>query len=740
MRGALKKYFSYDRFRTPQDEIISSIISGKDTLAIMPTGGGKSLCYQLPALLLDGVTIVISPLIALMKDQVDTLQARGIPAAMINSTQTWDEQCAVLGKLKSGALKLAYVAPERFRMQPFMRALSGVKIGLFAVDEAHCISQWGHDFRPDYMRLGETLEKLGRPVCAAFTATATPEVKEDIAKQLKLREPSVFVSGFARPNLSFNVREVSSKSEKFSRICEIIAEYGAGIVYCATRKSVEYLSERLNERNIAYTMYHGAMTPQERDKSQDDFISGRKNVAVATNAFGMGIDRPDIRFVCHYELPGSIEALYQESGRAGRDGLPSYCEMLMMYSDKRVQEFFIEGSNPDLAFIRNVYRALRGNADESGECILDTETIASIVAGYSATGPGAKKRAFRSGGANPMAVSSSISILRRSGFIERFDIPASRTRGTKLLDSYMRPEDISFPSGMLEEKKRRDEAKLQDVLKYAYAKGCRQHWILDYFGEKGAETCGKCDNCNREGSSIPSYRVRELSEEELTVVRKALSGIVRLSRRIGQREWQPRFGKGMVINSLMGSSNARIRQLGLERVSTHGILKSYGKKFLNSLFDAMADVGLVSTVLEGEYPLLGITETGIEILFDQEKSVSMQYPEVGLPTRTIKKKVESKDKEERIPLSGRVGKKVNFREELELSDRRLYDLMVKERMRLAMIRKVKPYQIFANATLLEFVRVRPRTLSEASEIKGVGKAKLGSTVPLFIKIIEEYED
>lgn len=737
---ALKKYFSYDSFRTPQDEIIASIVSGRDTLAIMPTGGGKSLCYQLPAMLLDGVTIVISPLIALMKDQVDTLQARGIPAAMINSSQTWESQSEALRALAAGKLKLAYIAPERFRAKSFMKALSAVKISLFAVDEAHCISQWGHDFRPDYMRLGETLDLLGRPVCAAFTATATPEVKEDIASQLKLRDPAVFVSGFARPNLSFNVREFSSKAEKIHRIREIIGEYGAGIVYCATRKSVDFLSERLDEMKIAYTMYHGAMTPQERDKSQDDFISGRKNVAIATNAFGMGIDRPDIRFVCHYELPGSIEALYQESGRAGRDGLFSYCELLMMYSDKRVQEFFIEGSNPDLAFIRNVYRALRGNADESGSCILDTDTIANIVAGYSATSLGAKKRGFRSGGANPMAVSSSISILRRSGFVERFDIPASRTRGTKLLNSDIKPEDISFPDGMLEEKKRRDEAKLRDVLKYAYAKGCRQHWILDYFGEKGAETCGKCDNCGHQEANAPSYGARELSGEELTVVRKALSGIVRLSRRTGQRKWQPRFGKGMVVNSLLGSSNARIRQLGLERVSTHGILKSYGKKFLNELFDAMADAGLISTVLEGEYPLLGITETGVELLFDQKKSVSMQYPEVGLPSRTIKRKVESKDKVERTPLAGRVGKKANFREELELSDRRLYDLMVKERMRIAMIHKVKPYQIFTNATLLEFARVRPRMLSEAAEIKGVGKAKLASTVPAFIKIIEEYED
>ncbi len=753
---ALKKYFSYDRFRNPQDEIIASIISGKDTLAIMPTGGGKSLCYQLPAVLSDGVTIVVSPLIALMKDQVDALSARGIPSAMINSSQTWGEQLKALKSLESGKLKLAYVAPERFRAQSFMRTLKGVKISLFAVDEAHCISQWGHDFRPDYTRLGETLEMLGRPVCAAFTATATPDVREDIIRQLDLRKPSVFVSGFARPNLSFNVREVSSRAEKFSRVCELVEKYKSGIVYCSTRKSAEALSELLCGERIGHILYHGAMTPRERDKAQEEFIGKKENIAVATNAFGMGIDRPDIRFVCHYELPGSVESLYQESGRAGRDGNESYCEMLLMYSDKRVQEFFIDGANPDLSFIRNVYLALKNNADKDGNCAMGADTIAEIVSDYAKTNR-SRFASYRkkSTGPNSMAVTSALSILRRYGYIERFDIPATRMRGSKLLKSEISPEDIVFPDGELEEKRRRDENKLRDVLKYAYTKECRQKWILNFFGEACEKPCGKCDNCNEEGN-VKAPRV--LSAEESVTVRKALSGVVRLSRKIGQRQWAPRFGRDKIIKSLCGSSEAGIVKFGLDKISTHGILKSCGKKFVQTLFDALSDAGFVETKLDGEYPLIGITESGAEILFNPEAEIEMDFPESGKievfnETKKSKKTAQIKnarnvfESEKRANISdvkisrfGRVGAPATSRDDLDPSDAKLYDIMSKERMKLAMIRKVKPFQIFANATLLELARSRPRTLSEAAEIKGVGKAKLASLVPTFIKIIENYDD
>ncbi|MCB1124249.1 MAG: RecQ family ATP-dependent DNA helicase, partial [Verrucomicrobiae bacterium] len=294
-RDALKKQFGLDAFRYPQEEIVESILNKKDTLVIMPTGGGKSLCYQLPAVLLPGVTLVISPLIALMKDQVDALKAKGIPAEMINSSQSWAQQQEILKRLGTGELKLLYIAPERFRARSFTNSLKGVDISLVAVDEAHCISQWGHDFRPDYLRLGEALEFLGHPLCAAFTATATPEVQEDIRQNLRLRDPQSFVSGFSRPNLTFTIRKPKTKLQKYTRIRTLIDRHKTGIIYCATRKSVEEVSAWLNEDGQEHVIYHGGLSDVERDQAQNKFIQREIGVAVATNAFGMGIDRADIR-------------------------------------------------------------------------------------------------------------------------------------------------------------------------------------------------------------------------------------------------------------------------------------------------------------------------------------------------------------------------------------------------------------------------------------------------------------
>lgn len=743
IESALKRYFSHDTFRKPQDEIISSIVSGKDTLAIMPTGGGKSLCYQLPAMLLDGITLVISPLIALMKDQVDALIAKGIPAGMINSSQTWEQQLDVLNRLQNGELKLAYVAPERFRSQSFMRALRGVKIGLFAVDEAHCISQWGHDFRPDYMRLGEVLDKLGRPVCSAFTATATPEVKSDIIQQLRLRQPSVFVSGFARKNLSFNVCEVSSKSEKYSRIYELIDKYKTGIIYCATRKSVESVSEQLWKDGVRHIIYHGAMTPSDRDSAQDAFIGKRENIAVATNAFGMGIDRPDIRFVCHYELTGSIEALYQESGRAGRDGAESYCEMLLMYADKRVQEFFIEGANPDANFIRNVYRVVRDNSDNSNECVMPIDSIAEEVAdyarfasGYRSSNRGFGKRKFGGGGTNPMAVSSAISILRRFGYLERFDVPSSRVRGTRLLNPDLSADDLIFPDGLLEEKRRRDEAKLRDVLKYAYAKECRQRWILNYFGEQVSSTCQKCDVC-LQSPQVETFDA--IAEDELTEVRKALSGVARMSFRVSQREWQARFGREKIVKALAGSRDEKLLQSGIDNLSTYGILKPHGAKFCSELFTSMLDANLVE-IIDGDYPLVAITDYGVSVMLGEVSELRMRYPRWA--SKIWKENAKPKKEKKSSAKSSNSPKKVvsSDTEELSEADQALYDKLAKLRLTMSRIRHVRPFQIFTNATLRELAIHKPRTAEDALQLKGIGENNAKKFLPRFLEIINNLYD
>jgi ATP-dependent DNA helicase RecQ len=356
---ALRRFFGYDEFRPGQEEIIRTAIAGDDTLVVMPTGGGKSLCYQIPAIILEGVTIVVSPLIALMKDQVDTLERKGIRATTINSTLEFAELRQRMTDIRYGLYRLVYVAPERFESQTFLELMREVPIALFAVDEAHCISEWGHDFRPSYLKIAAAIEELGRPPVIALTATATPYVQQDVIQQLGLRDPKRFVRGFDRPNLSYRVLE---SSDKDADLREIMAgemrRDGATIIYCGTRRAVESVGTMLHAEGLPVSVYHAGMHDDYRRAAQESFIDGRAKIIVATNAFGMGIDKADVRHVIHYDMPGSIEAYYQEAGRAGRDGRPSDCTLLFNGRDRRLQEFFIRSSFPDRSEIDAVYSAL----------------------------------------------------------------------------------------------------------------------------------------------------------------------------------------------------------------------------------------------------------------------------------------------------------------------------------------------------------------------------------------------
>ncbi len=356
---ALQRFFGYPAFRPGQEEIIQSALSGRDTLVIMPTGGGKSLCYQVPALLMKGVTLVVSPLIALMKDQVDALAGRGVRATTINSTLEFPEVRQRMTDIRYGLYSLVYVAPERFENSKFLELIRDVKVSLFAVDEAHCISEWGHDFRPSYLRLGEALNELNRPPVLALTATATPYVQEDIIAQLGLKEPRRFVRGFDRPNLSYTINTAENKDQELRAILKKEMERdGSTIIYCGTRKNVESVGTMLHAERFPVTIYHAGLPDANRTTAQEAFISGRARFIVATNAFGMGIDKADVRNVIHMDLPGSIEAYYQEAGRAGRDGQPSDCTILYQPRDRRLQEFFIRNTYPDRSAIDAVYDAI----------------------------------------------------------------------------------------------------------------------------------------------------------------------------------------------------------------------------------------------------------------------------------------------------------------------------------------------------------------------------------------------
>jgi ATP-dependent DNA helicase RecQ len=400
-REALQEHFGFTDFLEGQAEVIESVLAAQNAVVVMPTGGGKSLCYQLPALMLDGVTLVVSPLIALMKDQVDALAARDIPTTFINSSLGYAETNKRLSEIRRGLYKLVYVAPERFRSQAFMDAIATVKVRLFAVDEAHCISHWGHDFRPDYLRLKDAVERLGHPQIIALTATATQKVRADISEQLGLTDPRYLVAGFDRPNLALRVVHVSAEKEKLETLKRIIkTSGGSGIIYAATRKSVEQIAAKLKMSGLSVEPYHGGMGELERTRAQDSFMSGRVQAIIATNAFGMGIDKRDIRFVVHYHLPGSIEAYYQEVGRAGRDGLPADCLLLFNYADTRTQQFFIEGNHPPPELIRRVYHEIASFGLEKIEM-------------------SARELAQRLGEKNDMSIYSALVVLEKAGHIER---------------------------------------------------------------------------------------------------------------------------------------------------------------------------------------------------------------------------------------------------------------------------------------------------------------------------------
>jgi ATP-dependent DNA helicase RecQ len=557
--AALRKFFGFEEFREGQREVIEAVLAGHDSVVVMPTGGGKSLCYQLPALMREGVTVVVSPLIALMKDQVDALRARGLPATFINSSLDFDEQKERIAGMRRGDFKLVYVAPERFRSSHFVETLRRARISLFAVDEAHCISQWGHDFRPDYLRLRSFREHIGSPQTLALTATATPYVRADIIEQLNLTDPRAFVSGFDRPNLSIGVVHTEKEREKFARIRQLAAEYAgqSGIVYTSTRKSVEQITQKLKDARLSVVGYHAGMTDDERVRAQDEFMSGHAQVIVATNAFGMGIDKPDIRFVVHFHLPGSIEAYYQEIGRAGRDGGSSVCLLLFNYADKRTQDYFIEGSYPPPELIVKVYNALTGTglkrielstreiaarAGVRNEMAVQSALITLEKAGHIERGTGAENRAevrllmpphlareavaarrslqlkqallgllndygvteradaeinvqefAEALGVELAALRRTLSTLAEAGLISYR--PARRTRGVLMLDE----QPVSHLRIKPEDIARRaalEQRKLREMISFCYTERCYRAFILDYFGDRShPANCGKCGNC-----------------------------------------------------------------------------------------------------------------------------------------------------------------------------------------------------------------------------------------------------
>ena len=586
----LRQYYGYEAFRSGQAELIEAVLAGRDVFGIMPTGAGKSICYQVPALMLPGITLVISPLISLMKDQVTALNQIGVHAAYLNSSLTPGQYRKALELARGGRYKIIYVAPERLMTDGFLDFALHTELSLVSVDEAHCVSQWGQDFRPSYLKIVDFLHSLARrPVVAAFTATATRQVRDDIVRILELDRPVALTTGFDRKNLFFGVRQ---PRDKMGEVLKLLSEHRgeSGIIYCATRKSVEEVCDRLIREGIKATRYHAGLSDEERTKNQEDFIYDAQPVMVATNAFGMGIDKSNVRYVIHYNMPKNMESYYQEAGRAGRDGVPADCILLYGGQDVVTNQYFIE------------------HARENEE-LSDRE---------------------------------------------------------------------------LEIVKEQDRERLKKMTFYCFTEDCLRGYMLRYFGEQAAGSCGNCSNC-----------IGEFTELDVTDTALAMMKCV--------YESGSRFGVQAILDCLRGSSSQKIRRFGLDKNPCYGCCKDVTIHRLRQILNRLYVLEYLRQ--EGEpYPILAMTQKGREsVLGDVPIRVTIQIPTEKLVQQRRKKGAGYTPAAE--------------------ADEGLFAGLKRLRLALARENGVPPYIIFSDRTLTDMCRKLPRTKEEMLQVTGVGEVK-----------------
>lgn len=782
---SLLSRFGLKDFRPGQRDVVESVASGEDVMCVMPTGGGKSLCYQLPSLAREGVTIVVSPLIALMKDQVDALQQLGISAKLINSSLSAGEQAEVMNEMAAGQLQMVYVAPERLRNNRFLQAVADAKVTLLAVDEAHCVSEWGHDFRPDYSRLGLFRERYLQNVqTIALTATATPLVRDDIGQLLGLKKPHVFVTGFARKNLRFKVLHANSDRDKEEQLQTYLsAQTGAGIIYAATRKRCEELAEWLPQRlGRPIGVYHAGLEPHQRKQVQDDFMSGKLSAIVATNAFGMGIDKSDIRYVVHYNMPGSLEAYYQEAGRAGRDGDNSDCVLLFSYSDRYIQEFFIENRYPSRETVKSVYEYLLGLEQDPIELTLEEVRQAiNVKDGSEAIGT-AETLLARAGVLKRMDSNSNHAMLRidsdaptlldylpkeaklRRRVMQAVERVVGERRGD---DVFVRPKrlmeladvdreqlsrtlrelkklkafdyvppfrgraihisrrDVPFNEleidfDELERRKKSEYEKLEAVIAFARTAMCRQRVILNYFGDDSKESCGTCDRCDAIGASSVK------SGDEVSV--NHLDGIDRdaFTRGIrvvlsGVTRMHGRFGKIMVSQMLCGSKNKKLQQWKLHRLSTYGMMSGLRQTEVGQVMDVLIEAGLLEQKeVDERRPTIHITDVGRRVMHEHDPMPDF----IQLP-KTLAKRLAA------------AGRSVEPDDQPKQSDASSGESDQESGINAELVAKLKrwrhktsaafgipAYRVLTNATIDRVAEAEPANCEELAAVSGIGAATI----------------